>query len=181
MPSTPDSDSGQPLTAEDAIPTAQTPAEEAAATAQALADTLTEVLTSVSGKLTELEVYGKQDRENILDLKTYNKRYRHVLIGVVISIVLDVSLSIVTIFLGLGLAQQSGIQHSSLITACQAGNITRAQDLAAWNIVLELPSTFPITDPAALREQKKLLAELRESVNAKNAPVDCVKRFGGQR
>jgi hypothetical protein len=178
MTSAQDSESGQPVTVGDAATTAQTPAEEAAATALTLANTLSEVLASVSEKLADLEDYGKQNRKNIVDLKTYSKRYSHVLIGLAISLALDISLSIVTILLGLGLAQQNSTQHASLIAACHASNITRAQDQAAWNILLEIPSTLTITDPAAQREQKKLVAELKESVTAKDAPVDCVKRYG---
>jgi hypothetical protein len=167
MPSTSDSESGPPVTAGGAVTTAQTPAEEAAATAQALAGTLTEVLTSVSGKLAELEVYGKQDRENILDLKTYNRRYRHVLVGVAISLVLDVSLSVITILLGLGLAQQSNTQHTSLLASCQASNVTRAAQLAIWKRNIQ---DF---------HSNAVGASFIRQVAAAYAPVNCVKRFGG--
>jgi hypothetical protein len=177
MPSTPDSESGQPVTVGDAAATAQalgeetaataqTLAEEAAATAQVLADTLTEVLTSVSVKLGELEVYGKQDRENILDLKTYNRRHNHIIIGVVISIALDISLSIVTILLGLGLAQQNSAQHTSLLAACNATNVTRLAEIAIWE--------RNITD----FHNNAIGASFLRQVEATYAPVDCVKRYG---
>ncbi len=166
MSSTPDSDSGQPVTVGDAAATAQTLAEEATATARVLADTLTEVLTSVSGKLAELEVYGKQDRENIVDLKTYNRRHNHIIIGLALSLALDISLSIITILLGLGLAQQSRTQHANLLSACNANNVTRLAEIAIWE--------RNITD----FHNNAIGASFLRQVEATYAPINCVQRYG---
>jgi hypothetical protein len=166
MSSAPDGESGQPVTVEAAATTARTLAEETAATAQNLADTLSGVLTAVSGKLADLEVYGKQDRANIVDLKTINRRYKHVLIGLSMSLVLDISLSVITILLGLGLSHQSSNQHTSLLASCKAGNITRIAEIAIWKRnILDFHNNA--IGQSFVRE-----------VESTYAPVDCVKRYG---
>jgi hypothetical protein len=99
-------------------------------------------------------------------LSRRGKRDRRLIIGLVVSITLDL---LVTAGLGWNTVRQNDIQassHASDIRQCQIANATRIQDIAIWNRLLRLPA-------GATAAQKALVADLERLVKAKDAPRDC--------
>lgn len=62
--------------------------------------------------------------------------------------------------------------HSTLISSCQAGNQTRAQEVALWDHIASL-SDIAAQPPAKRRKDDELLAYIRRTF----APRDCARVY----
>jgi hypothetical protein len=165
------SNEDRPVTVGDASDRAIALAEEAAAKATSLATALSASLTELSGKLTEERAYGRANRKSIT-------AQRKIIIALVVSLLLDVTLSVATIFLAVSLtnqnsanimsqAKQATVQKANQIAACQAGNVTKKQVIGLW--------TENIRDFHNTSEGAAFL----KRVNAVYAPINCQKTYGG--
>lgn len=116
-----------------------------------------------------------QDIQNKLaELKNDTKLSRKYIFGLAVSISLDVTLSVVTIFLAIGLNSASTTQRAASqqtnYQQCQISNTDRAQDKQVWDVFLGdlVPKGTKLTP--------KLQAEINHIysvVNSKDAPRDC--------
>jgi len=138
-------------------------AEEAAARATALAEALSGTLNQVSASLKDLQETKANKRTIVL---------------LVISIILDITLSVVAIFLVIGQLNQANQVKQTNVSQCLENNTGRAQDLTLWNTLL-----YDL-DPPGTKLSPKLAAELSVAIktlhtlaNAKDAPRDCVKIY----
>jgi hypothetical protein len=159
-------------TAREAIDTAagtargevQLAALDAAGKALILASQLASVVTDIQARLKTLAKYGRHNRQ--------------VIIGLVVSICLDVGLSVLAIFLVNSLHNSQNTTHTDQLNNCVAGNATRVQDIILWNSLFNdlAPPGTKVT-PANAVEIKEL-NHLRVLASAKDAPVNCTQRFG---
>jgi hypothetical protein len=97
-------------------------------------------------------------------------RQRRLVIGLAVSICLDL---LITAGLGYNTVRQNSVQdriHASEITQCQLANGARAQDIAIWNRLLQVPASAPAA-------QKAEVAELKHLVGVKDKPRDCAAAF----
>jgi hypothetical protein len=130
-----------------------TPGEGPAVTAAA---ELTATFKAMTAQMARLSRRGKRDRRLIL--------------GLVVSITLDLAL---TAGLAWNTVRQNDVQassHASDIRQCQLANAARAQDIAIWNRALQVP-------PGATAAQKALVADLERLVRVKDAPRDCTAAY----
>lgn len=138
-------------------------AATAASTAVALATTLG-TLNSMSNKLVEIRQYGHKSRKFI--------------IGLAISLFLDITLSVLTVLLAVGVNNaQNSVQHVNF-TQCVASNEARAQDALFLNTLLNdfvAPGTKVTPENAAAVTK---VNQLRQIVRSKDAQRDCVKLYG---
>ena len=88
---------------------------------------LTGALESLTGELKRLRAYGRTNR--------------HLIVITFVSIALDLMLTFLLVFT-YGTARSAGeaaaAQHETLVSACQAGNQTRAEQIQLWQYVLHL-------------------------------------------
>jgi len=71
-------------------------------------------------------------------------------------------------------SQRISAQHENNIRQCQLANITRGQDIAIWNRLLQVPPGTKVT-----AEQKAEIKELEKLVKVKDTPRDCAAAFQG--
>jgi hypothetical protein len=125
----------------------------------AAAAALTEQFREMSGHLSRLQRSRTRDRR--------------ILAGLVVSLCLDLA---VTIGLGYNTARVNDAQHqgrASLVSACRLANVNRAQDIAVWNTFFTLAAP-PATRTAGTR---KLIAAIDAKVRVKDTPRDCVRLY----
>lgn len=103
------------------------------------------------------------------------KQDRRLLVILVISLVMDVTLSIVTIVFALTLASQANTRQADLITTCNSSNIDRANDAQFDRTLLGdlVPKGTKLT-PAQAAE----VSHLYSLVTQKDAIRDCTKLYG---
>lgn len=121
------------------------------------AQELTGALTTLSGRLEDATRYGHRNRKMIW--------------GLVVSIVLDVALT-VTLTLVAVQAQNAGETadqaRANQISVCRSTNVSRQQNLQLWEYVLSIPPAKPPTE-----EQKKQREAFRAYIHKVFAPRDC--------
>lgn len=118
-------------------------------------------------------------RSEITTLRTYSQRSRRLIVGLAISIVLDVLLSAAVGFLAIQAVSTSNKANEANSLAsrnaqnqfitCQAGNESRAAQVQLWTYVLDLAARNPNQTPAQAEQVKQLRAYLATSL----APRDC--------
>jgi hypothetical protein len=133
----------------------------AARKALALVDQLVKIVSAIQTKLTGLARDRKHDRK--------------IIIGLVVSICLDVSLSVVTIFLAVGLNSAQNSVTQTNLAQCTANNSARVDDALLWNTFLNDAAPPGKKLPPA---QAKEVAHLRSVVSSKDAQRDCTRIFG---
>lgn len=138
----------------------QSPAEEAVRTAKSLADSLSESLLALSDGLKEARVYGSSNRKSILAI-------RKVTIALVVSLILDVSLTIVIGFLAVSQGNTTNQLHSQQVAACLTGNKMRQTVVGIWESNID---TFHNTAAGVA---------FLNTVKRDYAPTNCAKVFPG--
>jgi hypothetical protein len=118
------------------------------------------------------EEFAETNRQ-LARLQRSRIRDRRILAGLVVSLCLDLA---VTIGLGYDTVRVNDAQHqgrASLVSACRLANVNRAQDIAVWN------TFFTLAAPPATRTGKtrKLIAAIDAKVRVKDSPRDCVKLY----
>jgi len=129
--------------------------------AAALAASLAKTVNSIADRLNALATYGRRNRT--------------IIIGLTVSVLLDVSLSVFTIFLAIGLAHANSKNetiHQSQLTACANQNMSRALQVQVWNHLLGLSSTNKET-PA----EKEQTASFKSYISGVYSPYDCAKLY----
>lgn len=127
------------------------PVKEAAAKALIVAAALADTLAQLSDRLAGLQK---------------SKASKRLVMGMIASVVLDICLSVAVIFLGVGVISSQNTAHQNTVTACQAANVSRQEDIAIWNRLLTVPGT-----PSAA--QAKEIKELEHLVAVKDTPRTC--------
>lgn len=138
----------------------------AAETARAIetAGALSGVLGDLSARLAALSAYGKRSRRVIWLLA--------------VSVVLDITLSAVTVILALGLAGTDHAIRRSQLSACEAGNGFRAGQVALWDHIIAVSSAPPHETPAQREARLARLAAFRAYIAAQFRPADCTRLYG---
>jgi hypothetical protein len=107
-------------------------------------------------------------RTQIAGIDTYGKRTRHLTIGIILSVVVDVALSIIAI-IGLNTASEASQgNHQTLVTNCHQSNTTRKSDRELWTYALD--QIVPANAPAAAQASK---AKFEVRIQTTFAPRDC--------
>jgi 4-alpha-glucanotransferase len=70
-------------------------------------------------------------------------------------------------------SQNISAQQQQNIQQCQIANVTRLQDIAIWNRLLQVPASAPAA-------QKAEVADLEHLVKVKDTPRDCAAAYGGR-
>lgn len=136
------------------------------------ADRLTAALAAMTG---QLEAVNKR-----LDLaEKAGRRSRRIIAGLVISLVLDITLTVLVTVFALqahdASAQASATVeqlHQTQISACEIGNQTLAKEVLLWTHLAAI-STTAQTTPA----QRKTDAQLLAFIKATFAPRPCAKIY----
>ena len=116
------------------------------------------------------------------ETKASQKKDRHMVIALVISVALDIMLSVMMIFLFTGqvhqnttfrVAQQrqNTTLNTKLVKACQDINTNKANDIALWNYTLRNVHPKTAAQELSLQHEQQL-------VNVRDQQVDCVARYG---
>lgn len=136
----------------------------AARKALALADQLVKIVSGIQTSLISL----KRDRSHD----------RKIIIGLCVSLVLDITLSVVLVVFGLGLnsTQESATQQNLL--QCAANNSARTADALLWNTLLnDLDPPGTKVTPQNAADIKEVNA-LRAVVVKKDALRNCEQIYG---
>jgi hypothetical protein len=137
-------------------PPGQPGGEMLSAAVLARLEAMSDTLVKVAGRL---ETVAARER-----------RTRRLTLGLVVSIVLDVTLTIVVSVLSANALSQGSTLHKSQLAACAIGNQTRRGDVELWGYVLKLSAKSPDSNQAQLRMFKAF-------VDKTFAPVDCAKLY----
>jgi hypothetical protein len=150
-------------------------ADEPVAAATNLADSL----NNLAGQLAAAKT---SSAEQFSAVEKFGRKNRHFIWGLILSIVLDVTLSILAFFLVNSLhntqnqvVQQQSAARTTQYSQCVTNNDARAQDKTLWDVFfadLVPPGSKPTPKIAAE------LARLNKIVNDKDAPRDCKTLYG---
>ncbi|MET9262422.1 hypothetical protein [Amycolatopsis sp. NPDC004079] len=112
-------------------------------------------------------------KEEISGLRTYGRRNRHLIVGLAISLALDVLLTIGVIIAAVT-ANRAGdlaaANRQTQIDTCTASNDTRNASRNLWNYVLDTVAKSPEN---ATAERKQHIAEFRTYMQTAYADRDC--------
>lgn len=97
------------------------------------------------------------------EITGYSRRTRKIIWGLVISIVLDVALTVVIGFLTASALHANSTLHESQLNACALTNQSRAENLGLWDYL------FHLAGGAKTPADKLLLARVDKTF----APEDC--------
>jgi hypothetical protein len=145
---------------------------------------LTEALTAMTEQLAAVDK-GSQQRD--ASLKTYGRRNR-------LFIVADVVMTVVaTVAVGISVhassqashaaasaaaaAAATSAVHASNISACQAGNVTRAQQAQLWAYVISLVKPPPDATPLERRQARRVKGGLQAHVRNSTSPRNCAALY----
>ena len=150
-----------------------------AAKAMALAKALSETLAEIASRLDEYSAFGKRSRQIITSL-------RRMSIGLAVSLVLDIVLTIVLGFTAFSAHDTASTNtqlvqelHAAQLTSCADGNTFRSDQDTIWRDFISL-----ITKPAAgesraqVAKTDKLAAQFLAYVSTVNHPVNCEALYG---
>ena len=96
-----------------------------------------------------------------------SRNTRRLAIGLAVSLVLDVLLTITVTLLSLSALSQSAAQHQSQLASCAISNDSRTQQRALWGYL------FNLAGGAKTSEQKQFLGY----VNKTFSPINCAKLY----
>ena len=123
---------------------------------------LTESLREMTRELARLNRYGKTNR--------------HLIWITFASIVLDLLLTFLLVFTygtARSASEAAAAQHATLISACQAGNQTRAEQIQLWSHLAAVSKPRPGTSKQEIAKEKVQVAALLAYVRRVFAPRDC--------
>lgn len=121
---------------------------------------LGDLLDTVSKRLKTVADAQARDRESA-------HRTRQMAIGLAVSIILDVVLTVVVALLSVSALNQNATLHASQLASCATSNETRAEQRQLWQYIFQISGT-PKTTAEKAREQQFLAF-----VNTTFAPVNC--------
>jgi hypothetical protein len=127
---------------------------------------LTDALDNMAEQFTTLNKKQKQTDTTI-------KKTRHLTLGLVISVALDIILSIVLIIVANNQSTLSSAQRSALITSCQGGNVNKANDVKLWETVITSVHLNKAIPPAEF-------AAIQNLIHVRDHPINCVQRYGAK-
>lgn len=113
--------------------------------------------------------------QDIKALHSYGHRNRRMIWGLVVSLVLDIALSIVVAVVAVkasetnSLAQQN---RNAAVATCEAGNSVRAVSVQLWTYVLDLSQKVPSNTAP---DRQKQINDFRNYMLAAYAPRDCTE------
>jgi hypothetical protein len=122
---------------------------------------ITATMTQVSGTLDEVAA-------GLLKAQAYERRTRRLTWGLLVSLILDVALTVVVSILSINAISQAQAVHQSQLAACAVGNQARADQLKLWAFLLATTAGNPGTNPAQL-------AQFRVFIGKTFKPVDCAR------
>jgi len=125
----------------------------------AAADRLQDSMTDLRADMSTLQAYGQ-----------HNRRY---IWGLVVSLALDVALSIVVAVFAVQASEASSLANQNRQaqrTTCEAGNQARAVSIQLWNYVLDATKDDPRNQTP---ERKALIAKFRTYMESAYAQRDC--------
>lgn len=132
----------------------------------AAANQLTSALDAMSGRL---EAVSAAQDEQIL----YGRRNRHLIWGLVVSLLLDavLTVAIVSVTVKTNEASNRATEtHNRLVATCISSNEARRLNTQLWEYIFTLkPST-----PRTVAQQKQIV-DLQDYVHRAFAPRDCAK------
>jgi len=138
--------------------TDQKPDREALDTAQGL----TAALRGVGSELERLNAFGR--------------RNRHLIWGTIVSLVIDVALTVVVAVFAVQAHEASvtvGELHATQIAACRIGNQSRAAQVALWEHVASVSTPPPHATRSEIAKRKRTLAAFLAYVAKVFAPKNC--------
>lgn len=118
---------------------------------------------------TKLQESMEDLRTDLHKVERYGHRNRHYIVGLAVSIALDVVLSIVVIVIALAVSNTNGIANQNREAqkaSCQSGNDTRQASTQLWNYILDASER---NNPAN-RDQ---IEQFRAYMQKAYAPRDC--------
>ena len=93
----------------------------------------------------------------------------------IVSVVLDISLSVLVVFLFNGISSDQNSIEQVNITQCETANAARADDQVLWDtFITDLTPPGTKLTPVLMAE----IAHLKAILNAKDAPRDCFRIYG---
>lgn len=112
-------------------------------------------------------------RDEIGALRTYGRHNRRYIWGLIVSLLLDLILSIVVAFFAVQATEASSLANQNRQTqraTCEAGNQARAVSRQLWNYVLDLSSKTPENQAP---ERKQRIEQFRQYMESAYAQRDC--------
>jgi hypothetical protein len=116
-------------------------------------------LAALAGVVKELQA----TRDEIVRLRTYGRRNRTF-------IVFDIVLTVLLTVLGGGVVhaiQSAGQANSAQLALCQAGNVSRAQQINLWEFLINL------SPPPKTKQGKEVLTKFEAHLRSAFAPRNC--------
>lgn len=136
-----------------------------------------EDLATVATRLTETATAWRHEaselRKALNEQGNYGKRNRRAIYGLVISLMLDVILSVVVAVLAVKTADANSaarVNHQSQVAGCKATNTSRADNELLWDFFLQLSVPDESKLPAA---EKAKLHALQAKIVQTYAQRDC--------
>lgn len=114
-------------------------------------------------------------RGEMAALRHSSKRNRNWIVGLAVSLVLDIVLSVVVAVVAVQASQASDLAHQNRqaqIATCDAGNQARSVSVSLWNYVLDLSSKSPENQTPQRKEQ---IEQFRAYMKNAYAQRDCTQ------
>ena len=125
-----------------------------------------EVLERLEGIGTTLDAVSKR----IEAVSGRERRTRLLAIGMLVSFLLDIVLTVFVTVLSVNALGQASAIHQSQLAACAISNGTRMEQITLWNYVIQLSSRNPNSNKAQLDQ---FGAFVRKTFK----PVDCARLY----
>lgn len=112
-------------------------------------------------------------KEEMAGLRSYGKRSRKIIWGLVASLILDVILSLVVVAVGIQVHEANTLaeaNRNTQIATCESTNQSRQVAVNLWGYVLEAAAKNPENQTP---ERKKQVADFRAYMESAYAPRDC--------
>ncbi len=119
-------------------------------------------------------------RDELKAVNAYGRRTRHIVWLTIVSVLLDVALSIVVTVFAVKVHDNAvtlNQLHATNVTACQAGNQTRAKQDLIWHELAMLSKPAPGTPKAQIRKQRKAVQGFLALVDKAEAPRNCARLY----
>lgn len=132
---------------------------------------------TVVGLVARAVTIAEQATKTQASIVAQQNRSRRTTRLLVVSVALDIALSVVTIVLALGQVSTTAAIHQSQLNGCAIGNNLRAGQVRLWDHVLALAGTPPHETPAQRRQRLATDGAFRAYVRSQFAPVDCARLY----
>lgn len=114
-------------------------------------------------------------RGEMAALRQRGKRNRNWIVGLAVSLTLDIILSVVVAVVAVQASQANDLAHQnrqSQVATCDAGNQARAVSVSLWNYVLDLSSKDPENQSP---QRKQQIEQFRSYMQGAYAQRDCTQ------